>query len=135
MKTLPLAMLGSALVLSTIAAAPAGSVGGWATVSVEKAPDSLLVGKQTTFTFIVKQHGVRPMSGLKPTVSAKTIEYTDETKGKARELATSVPSYEASIVVPKKGEWLITIYSGWGKSDMTLKPIRAVDAATKVALK
>ena len=131
MKKFPLAMLGSVLVFSSLAAAPA-NLGGWATVTVDKAPDSLIVGKQTSFVFIVKQHGVTPMKGLKPTVTAKTVEYTDTTKGSARELKT-VGSYEASITVPKRGEWLVTIFSGWGKSDMTMKPIRAVDATSKVA--
>jgi hypothetical protein len=131
MKKVPFAVLGAALFLSTAAAAPV-NLGGWATVTVDKAPDSLIVGKQTAFVFIVKQHGVRPMAGLKPTVTAKTVEYSDTTKGSARELKTE-GSYEASITVPKRGEWLITIYSGWGKSDMTMKPIRAVDASGRIA--
>jgi hypothetical protein len=131
MKKLSLFTLGSALVLSTAAAAPV-NLGGWATVTVDKAPDSLVVGKQTSFVFTVKQHGVTPMAGLKPTVHAKTIEYTDETSGSATELKKK-GDYSASIAIPKKGEWLITIYSGWGKSEMTMKPIRAVDASTVAA--
>lgn len=130
MKKLPLAILASAFVL-TAAASPA-NMGGWATVTVDKAPDSLIVGKLTSFVFTVKQHGVRPMAGLKPKVYAKTIEHTDSTSGSAAELKKE-GDYRASIEVPKKGEWLITIYSGWGKSDMTMKPIRAVDANGRVA--
>ena len=94
--------------------------------------DSLLVGQQTTFVFTVKQHGVTPLAGLKPKVHAKTVEYTDETNGSAKELKKA-GDYSASITIPKKGEWLMTIESGFRTSVMTMKPIRAVDAVSKVA--
>ena len=130
MRKLPLAVLASAFVL-TAAASPV-NMGGWATVTVDKAPDSLIVGKPTSFVFTVKQHGVTPLAGLKPKVHAKTVEYTDETQGSASELKKK-GDYSASITIPKRGEWLITIESGFRTSEMTMKPIRAVEASSKVA--
>ena len=132
MKRAPLALLGSALVLSTIAAAPVVPAGGWATVTVDKVPDSLVVGKAVTLTFTIKQHGVRPMAGLKPKIHATTVAYSDTVRGTTRELKKT-GDYSGSIQVASKGEWLITIESGFGPSKTTLKPIKAVDDASRIA--
>ena len=47
----------------------AAYLGGWATVTVENLPDSIVAGQPTNLTFSVRQHGEDLLGGLKPTVT------------------------------------------------------------------
>ena len=129
MKKLPLALVGSGLALSTIAAA---RMGGWAVVTVENPPDYLVAGKPADLTFIVRQHAVTLRSDLHPSIEAQSgsrrvqgMTWTLKRKG----------AYGARITVPTTGEWRITINSGWGRSRGTLVPIPAIDATAPAPAK
>lgn len=124
MKKLPLALLGSALVLSTIAAA---RMGGWAVVTVESSPDYIVAGKPAELTFTVRQHGVAPMSDLQPTIEAKAGSRS--VKGMTWRLKQA-GGYGARVTVPSAGEWQITINSGFGRSRGMLLPLPAIDSGS-----
>jgi cytochrome c553 len=107
---------------STLAAV---SFGGWAVVSVKDAPDHFVVDKPATFDFVVRQHGVMPLEGLTPSISAK--------KGVRSVNGTVVPAaaagvYRATLTVPSSGDWSVTIESGFGPSRGRLLPKRAIAA-------
>jgi mono/diheme cytochrome c family protein len=125
MKKLPLALLGSALVLSTLAAA---RMGGWAVVSVENPPDYLVAGKPTELTFTVRQHAVTLLSDLTPSIEAKAGR--QRVKGMTWRLKQA-GGYGARVTVPTAGAWQITINSGFGRSRLTLVPVQAIDAAAR----
>jgi mono/diheme cytochrome c family protein len=128
-RTRKIALL-SAITLS----ASAYAFGGWAVVTLDELPTSLTVNKPTTFTFVVRQHGVSLMDDVKPSIDAKmggmiggsavTVQAT-KLKDAGR--------YAATLVVPKAGDWRITINSGWGNSNTKLYPIPAVEAGKTVA--
>jgi hypothetical protein len=124
MKKLPLALLGSTLMLTTVAA----RVGGWAIVTVENPPEYLVAGKPTDIDFTVRQHGVTLRSDLKPTVEATSG--WRRVSGSAWSLARE-GGYRATITVPQPGEWRITINSGWGASKGTLLPLRAIESTER----
>src|SRR5216117_4585908 len=46
--------------------------GGWAAITVEDLPDYVVARQPLVLSFMVRQHGVRPLSGLNPTVEAKS---------------------------------------------------------------
>lgn len=125
MKKLPLALLGSALVLSTVAAA---RVGGWAIVSVESSPDYLVAGKPAELSFTVRQHAVTLLSDLTPSIEAKSG--WQRVKGMTWRLKQT-GGYGARVTVPSAGDWQITINSGFGRSRGTLVPLQAIDAAAR----
>src|SRR4051794_29882219 len=74
--------------------------GGWAVITVEDLPEHLVAGKPVELSFLVRQHGVTLLSGLRPTVFAKS--------GKTEVQVSANPgkklgSYSASLVVPGTG--------------------------------
>src|SRR6266550_7817248 len=74
-------LMGAGLVsLPIITAHTARGWGGWAAITLRELPDYLVARQPTQLTFTVRQHGVHPLTGLKPTVEA--------TSGKQRVNAT-----------------------------------------------
>jgi mono/diheme cytochrome c family protein len=116
-----------AVALSAVAAS-AFTVGrgGWAVITVEDLPQHLVAGKPVELTFLVRQHGMTLMSGLRPTVFAKS--------GKAEVQASAISgkklgSYSSTLVVPTTGDWTITIASGFLNNNVTLAPLAAIGAS------
>jgi hypothetical protein len=117
------------LALSLLVAAPAtpAGFGGWATISIEKVPDKVITGQPLDLVFVVKQHGVTPLSGLKPVLEVKgagTVARVDATPGKEK------GQYKATVVLAQAGSYFITIHSGFGETRLTLPAISAVAAIT-----
>ena len=100
--------------------------GGWAVITVEDLPEHLVAGKPVELSFLVRQHGVTLLSGLRPMVVAKS--------GKAEVQASANPGkkfgeYSATFVVPTAGDWTITIASGFMNNNVTLAPLAAISAS------
>ena len=106
---------------------PAVIPGGWATISVEKVPDQIGVGKSLDIVFVVKQHGQTPLSGLKPTLEIKGVAPVARV---AAEPGKEKGQYRAAVVLPQAGDYFITIHSGFGDSRLTLPAIKAVTVAS-----
>ena len=124
------------LVLPALVAATAGAYtfGGWAVVTLDDLPTQLTVGKPTTFTFVIRQHGVSLMNDVKPMLEAKTGSVIGGTTVNVAATRTSADGqYTASLTVPKAGEWRVTVNSGWGNSHIKLYPLQAVEAGKTVA--
>src|SRR3989442_8200573 len=58
-------LLPGVLVLPVIAA----NVGGWAAITVEDLPDQVVAPQPVSLAFTVRQHGVKPLNGLKAKVA------------------------------------------------------------------
>ena len=128
MKRLSLGILGVVLVASSVAFA---SMGGWAVVTVAKVPDAWIAGKPLQLAWQVRQHGVTRLEGLKPTLEARA--------GSRRITGTTwafnedgQKGYRGSITFPERGDWQVTIHSGFGRSRAVLVPWRVVDSVTAV---
>jgi len=98
--------------------------GGWAVVTVEDLPDQVVVGQPVTLSFAVRQHGHTLMSGLNARLEAKAGGQTV----RAAATAAGTGRYAATLTLPHAGAWTITIYSGFGPSNLTLMPVPAVNA-------
>jgi mono/diheme cytochrome c family protein len=112
------------VILAAVAIEPVAiGAGGWAVVTVETLPDAIVAGEATPLTFVVRQHGSRPLDGLQPIVQA----VLGATTVVADASSSGAPGrYTALLTLPRSGSWTITIGSGFGASRLTLLPIRAV---------
>ena len=113
-------VVGILALTSTVAAI---RFGGWAVVTVKDAPDYFVVDKPATFEFVVRQHGVTPLDGLTPSISArKGVRWVN---GKVVP-TPAAGTYRATLAVPSSGDWTITIESGFGPSKGRLLAKRAI---------
>jgi mono/diheme cytochrome c family protein len=115
------------LLLLTTAGFPTTSrhLGGWAVVTVDDLPDYAVAGQPVTLSFVVRQHGMTPLAGLQPSVEA--------TLGNANVLVSAIADtgagrYVAKVNLPRPGDWMVTIHSGFNGSRTTLPPFRTVSA-------
>ena len=101
--------------------------GGWAVVTVQELPDYAVAGQPIDVTYIVRQHGVERLDGLRGSVEAQAgrLSARSETVvGQGR------GTYRTTITLPQPGDWTITIHSGFGNSRVTLLPITAMAQGT-----
>ena len=103
--------------------------GGWAVVTVDRLPEYAEAGKPVALTYMVRQHGVEPHSGLKGSVVATSDGQTVRGTVVAGERAGQ---YQAQIALPSAGNWSITIKSGFPRADLTLLPVTTVAAGTSL---
>src|SRR5215510_2873871 len=108
----------------TALAGTAFTFGGWCVITVEDLPEYVTVGKPTEIAFTIRQHGMTLMDRLQPVISAKNG--TAEVKADASGLISG--RYTAKLVVPKDGNWTVTINSGFMGNKVTLAPIPAIAA-------
>jgi mono/diheme cytochrome c family protein len=107
------------------------SFGGWAVVKVSKIPDAWIAGKPLQLSWQVRQHGVEPLHGLKPTLEARSGAKL--VRGTWSEFAgDGERGYRGRIVFPDTGMWQVTIHSGFHESKAVLIPWRVVDSVTPV---
>jgi len=107
------------------------SFGGWAVVSVAKIPDGWVTGKPLQLTWTVRQHAVSPLYGLKPTIQARSgSKVIEGTTWEFNEQGTR--GYRGRLTFPNPGEWQVTIYSGFGRSNAVLVPWNVYDSESKI---
>jgi hypothetical protein len=115
-------LLATLLVLLLIPAF-AFAAGGWAIITVEDVPDHLVALKPVEITFAVRQHGISLLGDLSPSVEARGAGTSTVIKARP---AGQPGRYVARLVVPKAGEWTVTIHSGFISSKLVLLPMSAV---------
>jgi mono/diheme cytochrome c family protein len=128
--------LRAALLLAIAAPLTAAYMGGWASITVENLPDSVLAGQPTNMTFSVRQHGERLLSGLKPVVTGVSGDH----EFRAGAVETNKAGYYTVTLSPAQtGDWTFTIRSGFNndaaEGRLKLMPIAALASnARPVAL-
>src|SRR5256885_6298623 len=103
----------------------AGAIGGWAVIPVEQLPDFVTAGRPVPLTFTVRQHGVTRLSGLKPSIEARSGNVTTTA---AASPGRETGQYVSTLSLPRAGEWTITIHSGFLDRRVTLLPLAAIAA-------
>lgn len=106
----------------------AAFVGGWAVITVEDPPEYAVASRPVTLTFTVRQHGVTRLSGLRGRIEARSGDAATEAAASPGGIAGQ---YAATLTLPRAGDWAITIHSGFMKSQLTLSPLRVIDAGTE----
>ena len=125
MKPIKTVALGALLLFPLVAF----RFGGWAVITVDALRPYMVAGIPTTLDFMVRQHGVTPLGGLRPTVYL--------TSGRTELTVTAMPGrlagqYSSTITAPAPGEWTIRIVSGFMNAENTLLPQRAISASSPV---
>ena len=98
--------------------------GGWATVTVKRMPEYLVVGKPAELRLLVRQHGVSPLDGLAVHVRA-IAPGGFEARAIARSVAGATGEYTALLTVPSAGDWTIRIDTDWPATPALL-PVKAI---------
>jgi mono/diheme cytochrome c family protein len=112
-----------AAIAAAAVALSAYAFGGWATITVDELPETVVAARPTTLSFVVRQHGLTLLDRLAPTVTA-----TDGTsESSARVSAGARGHYASTLTLPRAGDWSITIHSGFGTSRVKLPPVRALN--------
>ena len=128
MKRASIVLLAAVLIVSMAAFA---FFGGWAVVSVSKIPDAWIVGKPLQLSWQVRQHGISQLAGLEPTLVARSG--SRRVTGKTWEFSEDgMKGYRGTIAFPERGDWQVTIESGFGASRAVLLPWRVVDSLEPV---
>jgi len=90
-----------AILLSFVITIPAFA-GGWAVITLDELPSGAVAGEPLTVGFTVRQHGRTLMTGLAPKVVAilgdKKLVFFAEAAG-------SLGHYNATLTLPKEGDW------------------------------
>ena len=118
------------LLLPAMAGVPAASrhLGGWAVVTVDELPDYSTARQPLRLSFIVRQHGMRPLDGLRPRVEARSGN-VDMSVDALPVLGAGSGRYVATLSLPQPGDWTVTIHSGFGvQSEPTRLPLSVVDS-------
>jgi mono/diheme cytochrome c family protein len=115
----------SALSIAAAVVLAAGTIsaGGWAVVTVDDLPARIEAAKPVTLAFTVRQHGMTPLGGLKPSIVAASGSSRVETNATA---AQDIGQYSAAITLPSAGAWILTINSGFMDSRLSLLPVTVV---------
>jgi mono/diheme cytochrome c family protein len=111
------------MLLVLLAPAFTYAAGGWAIITVDDLPEYLVAGQPTEISFTVRQHGLGLLSGLAPSVEAKSGGKKAAVNAVA---GTGSGRYTVQLTVPQPGEWTITIRSGFGPIHSTLLPLQAI---------
>ena len=104
--------------------------GGWAVVTIDDLPETITAGKATPISFVVRQHGVAPMPGLRPWLQA--VSGSQEVTANAHP-AGGAGQYAASLTLPRPADWTVTIHTSFNQIALTLLPVTAVAAGTAAA--
>ncbi|HEX5620308.1 MAG TPA: hypothetical protein VFX51_17945 [Solirubrobacteraceae bacterium] len=91
--------------------AEVAQAGGWATVELGDSPSGLAAGKPWRVELIVKQHGITPMEGVKPSITIVSSQGAERTFA-ARPTGT-IGHYVADVKFPSGGEWSARISDGF----------------------
>lgn len=118
------------LLLVLAVAVPAGTAhaGGWATVEVAKPPAGIAAGDEWRAELLIKQHGITPLEGVKP-----SVEITNGA-GAARTFrarpAGRPGTYVAVVSYPSAGSWNTRFYDGFtNATPHRLAPLTVAPAA------
>lgn len=98
--------------------------GGWAVVTVEDLPDYAVAGRELPLRFAVRQHGKTMLTGLKPMVELRSNSAAIRFSAVAEKEAGR---YSATVVIPRAGDWTISINSGFMESRLTLLPLSTIE--------
>lgn len=99
--------------------------GGWATVELDKQPDSIEAGTTTSIGFMILQHGEMPFAGANPSLEAIHRE-SGATVLEAGRPEGKKGHYVVDVTFPEAGEWSWTITTNPFGSTASFPAIRVV---------
>ena len=99
--------------------------GGWAVITVDDLPDYAVAGRPMQLSYMVRQHGFTKLTGLHGNVEVQRTGGNSVTRVDAQPKWKD-GQYVGAVTFPTAGEYVVTIRSGFGNSDITLLPLTVV---------
>jgi hypothetical protein len=96
-------VIGLTLLLAIAFTIPA-LAGGWAVITLDELPGQVEANQPLEIGFMVRQHGVTPLSGQSPVIRAHLDGSTQAVSVVAEEKG-EVGHYAATLTLPQTGEW------------------------------
>jgi MYXO-CTERM domain-containing protein len=109
------------LVALALAAVPAASAGGWATVGLSSTPDDIAAGGTWSVDLTVLQHGKTPLAGIVPVVSL-TRDGGSESLSVTATPTDEIGVFRAVVRFPVEGTWRYEIWDGFSQTH-TFAPV------------
>jgi hypothetical protein len=119
--------LGLAILVSLAFAIPV-LAGGWAVITLDELPNDVRAGQPLTVGFTVRQHGITPMDGLEPTITAR-LGFNEKFIVQA-EPDGERGHYAATVTFPKEGKWEWSIQAFSMDQPMPLLMVSAPEAGS-----
>jgi hypothetical protein len=114
------------LVLFVLGPAGVAHAGGFATVELGTAPHGLVAGKPWRVELIVKQHGITPLEGLRPSI--RIANAAGAVRTFPARPAGRAGVYVADVTFASAGTWRARIFDGF--TDATPHRISALTVGT-----
>ena len=122
--------IGLTLLLAMAFTIPA-LAGGWAVITLDELPGEVGANQPLEIGFMVRQHGVTPMSDQTPVIRAHLADSTESVIVEASEEG-EVGHYVATLTLPQTGEWQWSIQAFTVNQPMpALTVVEATLAVTK----
>jgi cytochrome c2 len=120
-------LFASLILVEVLLAVTPALAGGWAVITLDELPGEIVVGQPLEIGFMVRQHGVTPLAGLTPTITARQAGSIISKEAKAQ---GETGHYVATLTIPQAGEWTWSIEAFTGSQPMpALSVIEATVAA------
>ncbi len=87
-----------------LALATPALAGGWAVVTLDRLPAEMIAGQPFDIGFMVRQHGIKPISGLTPRITATRAAAAQSFTVTAKQQGV-VGHYAAALTFPNAGTW------------------------------
>jgi hypothetical protein len=123
-------VIGLTLLLAMAFTIPA-LAGGWAVITLDELPGQVEANQPLEVGFMIRQHGVTPLSGQSPVIRAHLDGSTEAVRVVAEEKG-EVGHYAATLTLPQTGEWQWEIEAFGAAQPMpALTVVEAAMAVTK----
>jgi hypothetical protein len=99
------------LVLAVLIPAEVARAGGWATVELGERPSGLVAGTPWRVELIVKQHGITPMTGVRPAI--RIVDGAGIVRTFPARPTGRAGRYVAAVTFPSAGTWRARIFDGF----------------------
>jgi cytochrome c551/c552 len=108
--------------------------GGWAVVTLDRLPDQVVAGESISVGFVVRQHGVSPLGGLRPTVTLQKEGDMLSTVIDASQQGQE-GHYTAALTFPSAGVWNWSVQSDFYPETQPMPALTVVTRAAAVPVK
>ena len=79
--------------------------GGWAVITLDEVPRSIVAGETVTVRFAVRQHGRTLLPGLDATIQAENRDTGETIHVSAEPVEDQAGNYQAALTFPSEGRW------------------------------
>ncbi|NJM39860.1 MAG: c-type cytochrome [Anaerolineae bacterium] len=102
--------------------------GGWGVTTIDHWPQNVVAGKPVTVTFVVRQHGIHPITEIGPVFEFRNLS-TGETFQARSKVQPRLVRFITTFTFPSAGEWRWEVTS-WPQQQMPNVTVHATAPTT-----